>query len=245
MTIKTSKFLEKVKNFFKLFHWIEILYLSIGLISVVVLSIIAKSSALTILFSVFAIIYVGTLAVGLKISIVFGIIQSILYIIQSFLSRNYGEAILNVAIVLPLLLVSLYSWLKGYSKQSKVESNKISISEWLSLFIVAICLTIALFFVLNALNTLNLLVACLSAFFTIIGNYLLMRKSIYMFLFFTCLNIIAILLWLLPIINGQGQSFGNIPIVIVFAMFTLSNLFGFINWKREEKLRKSNKQQLN
>lgn len=245
MTIKTSKFLEKVKNFFKLFHWIEILYLSIGLISVVVLSIIAKSSALTILFSVFAIIYVGTLAVGLKISIVFGIIQSILYIVQSFLSRNYGEAILNVAIVLPLLLMSLYSWLKGNSKQSKVESNKISISEWLSLFIVAICLTIALFFVLNALNTLNLLVACLSAFFTIIGNYLLMRKSIYMFLFFICLNIIAILLWLLPIINGQGQSFGNIPIVIVFAMFTLSNLFGFINWKREEKLRKSNKQQLN
>ncbi len=48
MNIKTSKLLEKVKNFFKLFHWTEILYLSIGLISVVVLSIIAKSSALTI-----------------------------------------------------------------------------------------------------------------------------------------------------------------------------------------------------
>ena len=238
MNIKTSKLLEKVKNFFKLFHWAEILYLSIGLISVIVLSIIAKSSALTIFFSIFAIIYVGTLAVGLKISIVFGIIQSILYIIQSFLNRNYGEAILNVAIVLPLLLASLYSWLKGSSKQSKVESNKISISEWLCLFIVAICLTIALFFVLNALNTPNLLIACLSAFFTIIGNYLLMRKSIYMFLFFTCLNIIALLLWLLPIINGQGQSFGNIPIVIVFAVFTLSNLFGFINWKREEKSRK-------
>lgn len=59
-----------------------------------------------------------------------------------------------------------------------------------------------------------------------------------MFLFFTCLNIIALLLWLLPIINGQGQSFGNIPIVIVFADFILSNLFGFINWKREEKSRK-------
>ena len=116
-----------------------------------------------------------------------------------------------------------------------MRANKISISEWLCLFIVAICLTIALFFVLNALNTPNLLIACLSAFFTIIGNYLLMRKSIYMFLFFTCLNIIALLLWLLPIINGQGQSFGNIPIVIVFAVFTLSNLFGFINWKREEK----------
>ena len=238
MTVKTSNFLEKIKNFFKLFHWTEILYLSIGLISVIVLSIIAKSSALTILFSVFAILYVGTLAVGLKISIIFGIIQSILYIVQSFLCSNYGEAILNVSIVLPLLLMSLYSWLKDSPKQNKVESNKISISEWFCLFIVAICLTIALFFVLNTLNTPNLLIACLSAFFTIIGNYLLMRKSIYMFLFFICLNIIAILLWLLPIINGQGQSFGNIPIVIVFAVFTLSNLFGFINWKREEKSRK-------
>ena len=59
-----------------------------------------------------------------------------------------------------------------------------------------------------------------------------------MFLFFTCLNIIALLLWLLPIINGQGQSFGNIPVVVVYAIFLLSNILGFINWKREEKLRK-------
>lgn len=226
-----ANFKNKIKDL-TILNWIEIIFFSICLLSIITISIVVKSSLLTIFFSIFAILYVAFLSYGLKITIIFGIIQCILYVIESFLNRNYGEAILNVGVVLPLLVFSCFSWIKGNDKQQQIKKNKISIKELLILLFCSLTIAVAFYFILKAFNTPQLILASLSVFFTIVGNYLLMRKSILMFFAFAILNLIALLIWLLPIIDGEGQSLANVPIVIVFIGFTGSNIFGLINWKK-------------
>ena len=104
---------------------IKIIFFSICIISSVTISIIVKSSLLTIFFSIFSILYVALLTSGLKIAVIFGMIQCILYIIESFLNRNYGEAILNIGVVFPLLAFSCFSWIKGNGEKQQIKIIKL------------------------------------------------------------------------------------------------------------------------
>lgn len=231
---------QSIKNFFSLFHWSEILYLTISLLSVIIVSIIAKSSVITIFYSIFAILNITFLAVGLKMAVVFGLIECIFYVVEAFLNKNYGESILSLTVIFPLLILSLFSWIKGSGDVQKVKSNKISKKEFSILCPIALVITVAFYFILKAFNTPQLLLASSSAFFTIVGYYLLMRKSVWMFLFFITINIISLLIWLLPIINGQGRDISNVPIVIVFFTYAVSNIRGFYNWTKMSKTQTNN-----
>ena len=237
-----QKIFDYTKEMFKKFKWYEIAYISIGLIAVVVLSIIAKSSALTIIFSIFAILYVGFLAEQFKVAIIFGLIQCILYIVQSALYNNWGEFILNVAIVLPLLILALVNWFRGKSEQGlTVKSHKIGWKEWTILICVSLAVGIGFFFVLRYFNTPYVLFASICGFFSTMANYLVMRKNPISFVCFMFSNVFMFLIWLLPIVEGQSANFETMPMLAVLIIYTISNIFGLINWnKSSSKVEKQN-----
>lgn len=237
-----QKIFDYTKEMFKKFKWYEIAYISIGLVAVIVLSIIAKSSALTIIYSIFAILYVGFLAEQFKVAIIFGLIQCILYIVQSALYNNWGEFILNVAIVLPLLILALVNWFRGKSEQGlTVKSHKIGWKEWTILICLSLAVGIGFFFVLRYFNTPYVLFASICGFFSTMANYLVMRKSPMSFVVFCVGNIFMFLIWLLPIIEGQSDNFETMPMLAVLIIYTLSNVFGLINWnKSSSKVEKQN-----
>ena len=227
-----QKIFDYTKKMFKKFKWYEIAYISIGLIAVVALSIIAKSSALTITFSIFGILYVGFLAEQIKISIIFGLIQCVLYVIQSAIYNNWGEFILNVAIVFPLLVISLINWFRGKDNSITVKSQKIGWKEWLILTCASLGVGIAFFFVLRYFDTPYLIFASICGFTATMANYLVLRKSPMSFVVFCVGNIFMFLIWLLPIIEGQSDNFETMPMLAVLIIYTLSNIFGLINWNK-------------
>ena len=240
--MKKIDFSKQLKEMFARFKWYEIAYISIGLVAVIVLSIIAKSSALTIIFSIFAILYVGFLAEQFKVAIIFGLIQCILYIVQSALYNNWGEFILNVAIVLPLLILALVNWFRGKSEQGlTVKSHKIGWKEWTVLICVSLAVGTGFFFVLRYFNTPYVLFASICGFFSTMANYLVMRKSPISFVCFMFSNVFMFLIWLLPIVEGQSDNFETMPMLAVLIIYTISNIFGLINWnKSSSKVEKQN-----
>ena len=240
--MKKIDFSKQLKEIFARFKWYEIAYISIGLVAVIVLSIIAKSSALTITFSIFGILYVGFLAEQIKISIIFGLIQCVLYVIQSAIYNNWGEFILNVAIVLPLLILALVNWFRGKSEQGlTVKSHKIGWKEWLVLTCASLGVGIAFFFVLRYFDTPYLIFASICGFTATMANYLVLRKSPMSFVVFCVGNIFMFLIWLLPIIEGQSANFETMPMLAVLIIYTISNIFGLINWnKSSSKVEKQN-----
>ena len=142
-----ANFKQQMIDIAKKFKWYEVLYLTLGLIAVVALSIIAKSSAITISYSIFGVLYVGAIAKQLKIGLIFGLLQATLYIVQSALYNNWGEFILNIAIVLPLIVLSIVGWFRKSSGVT-VTSKKLSRNEWIILTIINLAVSIAFYFVL-------------------------------------------------------------------------------------------------
>ena len=225
-----------IKRFFSHFTWYEIVFSLISIFTVLGLSIYAKSSALTILYSFFAVLYVLLLMKKFKISIIFGIIQSVLYIIQSGLYNNWGEFIINIAVILPILILTLINWEKDKNiEEITVKSRKVSLKSWIIILILSLCVGIVFFFVLRYFNTPYLILASLSGFFATFANCIMLKKSPFMFVFYSFANIISFLIWLLPIINGVETNFETIPMAATLCVFALSNVFGLINWFKRDK----------
>lgn len=235
--MKKEDFVIKIKSFFSHFTWYEIIFSLISIFTVLGLSIYAKSSALTIIYSFFAVLYVLLLAKKFKIAIIFGIIQSILYIIQSGLYNNWGEFIINIIVILPILVLTLINWEKDKNNVNMtVKSQKVSLKSWIIILVLALCIGISFFFVLRYFDTPYLILASLSGFFVTVANCIMLKKSPLMFVFFAITNIISLLIWLLPIVNGVSANFETIPMLATLCVFALSNVFGLINWLKKDKL---------
>ena len=227
---------EKIKRFFSYFTWFEITYVTVGLIAIIVVSIIVKSSAITILYSIFGIIYCALLASKFKVSLLFAVLQVSFYIVQSVLYKNWGEVILNSAIVLPIILASIISWFTGADKKKEqVTKNQLKNYEWILLAVIFVVVAISFYFILDALDTQNAVIACISCAFTAAAHYLLLRKSQYMFHVFIGLNIVLFILWLLPIIQGDGFGIESLPMLITLVVYSISNIRGIVNWSKEKK----------
>lgn len=229
---KNSNFINMIKSY----KWYEFCFYAFGILAVVLLAIFFKSSALTIILSIFGITYVFLVSKKFKFAIIFGIIYTTLYVVQSVLYKNWGEFILNLCVVLPMLIASLVSWLIQNDKKSLVvKSKKISLKEVVIVSVVSVVLSVAFYFVLRYFNTPNLIVATLSLFFTVLGNYLLMRQSPFMFFVYILNNIVVILIWLLPVVMGVGNSAETLPMIVTLSFYLIFNIVGAINWNRKEK----------
>ena len=221
-----------IKECFKQFKWYEIVLMCFFMVAVTVLSVLAKSSVLTIITSLFGILYVGCLMVGLKITSVFGVVYTALYIAQSAIYHNWGELISQSVVVLPILIATVINWLRNSGKGVTVSAKSVGWKEWCVLASVWVIALVGYFFMLRAFNTPYLILASISGSLTLISNYLMMRKSIFMFLFFALNNLCMLLIWLMPVIEGVGANFETLPMLAVFVFLILSNLPGFINWRR-------------
>lgn len=224
------------KTLLKSFKWYEICFYLLGVTAVTILAILFKSSALTIILSLFGISYVFLVSKKFKYAILVCIVYTSLYVVQSALYKNWGEFILNLGIVIPLLLASVVSWFKQNDKDSLVVKGKqVSWKEFLIVLIISVILSIAFYFILKCFNTPNLIVATFSVAVTILGNYLLMRQCPYMFYIYILNCIVVILIWLLPVINGVGNSAETLPMIVTLSFYLIFNIIGLFNWNKKEK----------
>lgn len=224
-------FKEKFNIFLSKFNWFEITYISLGMVAIIVLSILAKSSALTICFSITATLYVALLAKRFKFAIVLGIIQSILYIIQSALYKNWGELILTSVIVLPILIATYVLWNKESDKNElQVRRKKMSLKVWCVSILICLILGVGFYFLLKYLETPNLIIATISVSLNILAHWLMLNKNPAMFMLFLICNVFMLLIWLLPIVNGESANLETIPMLVVISLYLISNSLGIYNW---------------
>ena len=236
----------KLQSIFSSYKWYEILFYFIGVFAIILVSIFCKSSILTIFLSILGLTYVFLVSKKFKFAIIFGVVYTTLYVVQSAFYKNWGEFIINLCVVLPILIVSMISWfLKNDKRSLKVQSKKISFKEILILLLVSAVVSVGFYFVLQYFNTPNLIVATLSLFITILGNYLLMRQSPLMFYAYILNNIVVILIWLLPVLQGEKNAIETLPMLIVFSFYLIFNILGAINWHKKENVKNENNFQEN
>ena len=136
----------------------------------------------------------------------------------------------------PMALIALISWLRHPFKgnRSQVEINRIGIKEIPLIFIMTVSVTVGFYFILDALNTANLLTSTLSVSTTFIAVYLTFRRSPFYALAYALNDIVLIVLWIMAI----NENSNNLSVITCFIMFMINDLYGFINWLKIEKNQK-------
>ena len=161
-----------------------------------------------------------------------GVLLAILYSIMSYNNKYYGEVIIYLIVILPLYLSGIYTWLKNKDKKSeKVKQNTLSQKEWYSLLGINIVLFIGLYFLLKFFNTNNLLVSTISMNINLTATYLLVRRSRYSFLFYLVNAFILLILWGLPVLNGNILL---LPMVFDALLLLINNIYGLHSWSKSK-----------
>lgn len=232
-----------LKQFFNSFNLFDYILLPLFLVAVLTVSIIYKCDALSIIYSFVGLIAVFVLSKGVFFSPIFLIIMYIIYAIQAYLSGLYGEVILNVAILMPLQIYAFISWfIKRKHKAEKslsVSPQDIHLKEWSIIAVCYVLLLISVYFILQAINTNYLILSALCFANAILANYLTIRKSFYQFVVYIANNVVLILMWLMPLIEGQPLGTNFLPMIVSFVAFTAINSYGLINWIKLSKKSKN------
>lgn len=217
----------------------EVVFLLTSIVAVSICFFISpERSVLSFISSICGITTVFFLAKGLFFAPITDIIYNCLYAAVSIVSFYYGEAIIYIVIMMPISISSLITWLKNKNKdEATVKVNKIKPKEWLFLAIACVAITIGFYFLLKVLNTSQLIVSTISIITSVIGAYLLLRRSSYYAIAFILNDVILIVLWGLTTLTS-GLMY--LPTTLSFIVFLVNDTYGFIRWKKEEKKLKDN-----
>ena len=226
-----------MKKLFKDWSVFEIILLITSPLIVLLVGIIFKNNLLTIITSRVGSICALLLAKGLASGQFFGIAIVILYSIVSYKNGFYGEMLIYLIIMLPMYIWGLIEWLKHKNRETKsVEVNSIKWKEWLIVALCSILVFIGVYFLLKALNTNELIVSTLSVVDNIFAVYLLARRSKYGFVSYIINDLILIVLWGIPIIQGNLLLLAMLinPIVNL-----INDTYGVINWTKMQRKQKT------
>lgn len=131
--------------------------------------------------------------------------------------------------MMPLHITTIISWLKNKSnKDSNVVSvNKLNRKEYMVLGLVTVLVTFMFFYILKLLDTNELMISTIS-----LASYLMLRRSSNYASAFVINDVISITLWGIACVNDIAL----LPMVVTFSVFFVNDIYGFISWKKREKV---------
>ncbi|MDE7167252.1 MAG: nicotinamide riboside transporter PnuC [Clostridia bacterium] len=156
------------------------------------------------------------------------IVFSVFYGIISYSFSYYGEMITYLAMTAPIAIWALISWLRNPYKgnKSEVKVNTVSRKEWCIFLAAAVAVTVAFYFILQALNTANLIVSTVSVLTSFMAAYLTARRSRFYAIFYSLNDVVLIVMWSM----ASYENITYLPMVICFIAFFVMDIYGFINW---------------
>ena len=157
---------------------------------------------------------------------------SILYGIISYRFRYSGQMITYLGMSMPMAIWSAITWVKNPSKENgnEVAIRKLNWKHAALLVFFSIIVTGGFYFVLQALDTPNIVFSALSVATSFLAASLTMLRSSYYALGYASNDIVLIILWVLASIENPAY----IPVIVNFAIFFLNDMYGFISWRKRE-----------
>ena len=219
-----------MKKYLKSWNKFEISLLGLSVILILGLGIYLKCGFFATIVPFIGFFSALNQAKGHVVGQIVGVLLSILYSIMSYNNKYYGEVIIYLIVILPLYISGIYAWLKNKDKKSeKVKQNNLPPKEWYSLLCINLILFVVLYFLLKYFNTNNLLVSTFSMNINLTATYLLVRRSRYSFLFYLINAFILLVLWGLPVLNGNILL---LPMVFDALLLLINNIYGLHSWSK-------------
>ncbi|MCL1799032.1 MAG: nicotinamide riboside transporter PnuC [Eggerthellaceae bacterium] len=205
--------------------------------------------ALLVLPAVFTLVFGGTLigclsttlylfwclflAKGKHYANVIGIFAVLLYSYVSFTVRYYGEVVISLAVLLPLIVFGLVSWLRN-SRYDEDRGNVVVVAgmdrKEVGLAAASqVVMGVGYYFVLKAFGTTFLSVSTLSIMASVLATFMLARRNRYAFHVYIFNDVVLVILWGYMVLAGDA---GYAQILLMPAMLLVNDVYATINWSR-------------
>ena len=233
-TISERRIMKKALRYFSPFEWILILVSYTAILST--FFIFDRENVLNLISTLIGIAALVFSAKGNPFGPLLMIIFSICYGIISFPLAYYGEMITYLGMSLPMSVWAFIAWFRNpYGKgHATVKVSGIRGKEWLLLAGLTLVVTVAFYFILDALHTDKLIPSTLSVSTSFAASYLTARRSPYFALAYAANDVVLIVLWVLATIGDMG----NLSVTVCFSVFLINDLYSFFNWCRMAKTQK-------
>ena len=163
------------------------------------------------------------------------VIFAVFYSIVSVIFNYYGELITYAYMTAPMAVLSIISWIRHPHKKTRsVGIHRVTSKQVLVMLVISSAVTVGFYFILRALNTSNLIISTVSVFTSFLAVYLTFLRSPFYALAYGANDIVLIVLWALATQNNSSYA----PMIVCFAMFLINDLYGFVNWRRIEKIQR-------
>ena len=167
-----------------------------------------------------------------------GVLFASFYGYVSFTFRYYGEMITYLGMTAPMAFASLISWLRHPAKgRREVEVNTLKKREYLCIAAITLAVTVAFYFILDALGTNNLIMSTVSVLTSFSAVALTLRRSPYYALCYALNDIVLIILWAL----AATENSEYLALVVCFSVFLVNDLYGLISWSKMLKRQKNDR----
>lgn len=207
----------------------EKLFLFLGTIFAFLLTFLFKGTWIDLGYTLLYFWTALLLAKGKYACYIIGIISTFFYAYVSYSNSYYGEVIIAMLCTLPLMVIGLINWLKHQDNTNTVIIKEITKKELIVVLLSQVVMFLGYYYLLKIFNTNNLLVSTFSIVASIIATYLTARRSEYGFIGFIINDLILIVLWSIPVINGESNL---IPVLLCPVLLLINDIYGVYNWKR-------------
>lgn len=158
---------------------------------------------------------------------------SILYGIISWRFRYWGEMITYLGMTMPMAIWSTITWIKNPAENGKeVAIQKLNRKHIAGLLFFGTITTAVFYYILYVLKTPNIVFSTISITTSFLAASLTMLRSSYYALGYASNDIVLIVLWALASMENPAY----IPVVVNFVIFFFNDMYGFVSWKRRERV---------
>ncbi len=228
--------MKKLKTW-KGYNWLDLVLILSGIIAVTVTGILFKSEWFIIANTLLGLLCVFTQAKGKIATQFIGVAYFCFYIYICYTQKFYGEALLYLIIMLPMYIYGVIHWLAHRDKKENVVivRSNLSKKEWLFSSLAFVGVGVAVFFILRALQTNQLVTNTFSFLSMLPAVYLLIRRCKWNQVAFLINDFIVPILWIFLVVQGD-LSF--IPMIIYHVFQIIYDAYGMLEWIKLEKKQK-------
>lgn len=184
---------------------------------------------LTLIASLIGVTALIFVAKGYVFGQILVVIFSLFYGVISFFFHYYGEMITYLCMTMPIAISTAIAWHRHpFEDSMEVEVSRLTKKQTVFMWISAIIVTAAFYFILSVLKTPNITFSTLSVTTSYVASFMTLFRSPYYAIGYSANDIVLIVLWIL----ASMEDLSYLPMVLCFVMFLANDIYGFYNWRR-------------
>lgn len=207
----------------------------ITLMIVIIVCIYQSASIYLLIITLCGVSYTMFIAKNQKIGLYIGVIYVIFYGLLMLSEKMYAGFFYNIIYSLPMLIYGIKMWENPKNTHDMVK--KLTNKNRTILVIITVITILIVSNLLKIYGSQNTLLDSATSILGYIGLFFLSNRYIEQWYVYMVCNLSNIILWFVMCLSDMG----NLPILIMFIIYFINSIYGYINWNQLLKNKQAEK----